>query len=133
MEVREGMSDLVLTLGLGHTLREAAKMMSERKVGAAVVIDEESPGPGIISERDVLVSVGNGEDPDQECVADHMSDSVITASPDWSLERAAAEMASRSIRHLVIVEGPEVVGMLSMRDIMRVWTSYGATSSMTPD
>ena len=61
-----------------------------------------------------------------------MSDSVITASPDWSLERAASEMASRRIRHLVIVEGPEVVGMLSMRDIMRGWTQEGATSSMQP-
>ncbi len=132
MEVREGMSDLVLTIGLGHTLREAAQKMTERRVGAAVVLDEESPGPSIISERDILVSIGKGEDPDQECVGDHMSDSIITASPDWSLERAAAEMAGRGIRHLVIVEGPEVVGMLSMRDIMRVWTSEGATSAMQP-
>ena len=132
MEVREGMSDLVLTVGLGHTLREAARMMSERGVGAAVVLDEESPGPRIISERDVLRSVGAGQSPDSECVGDHMSDSVITASPDWSLERAASEMAARRIRHLVIVEGPEVVGMLSMRDIMRVWTQEGATSAMSP-
>jgi len=132
MEVREGMSDLVLTIGLGHTLRDAARMMSERGVGAAIILDEESPGPRIISERDVLVSIGRGEDPDQEHVADHMSDSVITAAPDWSLERAAAEMASRKIRHLVIVDGSEVVGMLSMRDIMRVWTQEGATSAMTP-
>ncbi len=132
MEVREGMSDLVLTVGLGHSLRDAARMMSERRVGAAVVLDEESPGPRIISERDVLISIGRGEDPDQERVADHMSGSVITASPDWSLERAASEMASRRIRHLVIVEGAEVVGMLSMRDIMRVWTQEGATSAMTP-
>lgn len=132
MEVREGMSDLVLTIGLGHTLREAARMMSDRKVGAAIILDEESPGPRIISERDILISVGKGEDPDEECVRDHMSDSVITASPDWSLERAASEMAGRGIRHLVIVEGPDVVGMLSMRDIMRVWTSEGATSAMQP-
>lgn len=126
------MSEVVLTVGLGHTLREAARMMSERGVGAAVVIDEESPGPRIISERDVLISIGRGEDPDGERVAGHMSDSVITASPEWSLERAASEMASRGIRHLVIVEGPEVVGMLSMRDIMRVWTQEGATSAMQP-
>jgi signal-transduction protein with cAMP-binding, CBS, and nucleotidyltransferase domain len=132
MEVREGMSDLVLTIGLGHTLREAAQKMTERRVGAALILDEESPGPRIISERDILISIGKGEDPDQECVADHMSDSVITASPDWSLERAAAEMAGRGIRHLVIVEGPDVVGMLSMRDIMRVWTQEGATSAMQP-
>ncbi len=86
----------------------------------------------ILSERDVLISSASGEDPDAERVADHMSDKVITATPDWSLERAATEMAQRGIRHLVIVEGGELVGMLSMRDIMRVWTSDGATSAMTP-
>lgn len=132
MEVRQGMSQVVLTLGPGHTLREAARRMTEKGVGAAVVIDEDAPGPRIISERDVLVSIGEGQDPDSEKVADHMSDTVITATPDWSLERAAAEMASRRIRHLVIVEGPDLVGVLSMRDIMNVWVSDGATSAMTP-
>jgi CBS domain-containing protein len=132
MEVREGMSEVVLTVGPGHTLRDAARMMTEKRVGAAIVVDEEAPGPGIISERDVLVSIGRGEDPDAERVGAHMSSSVITAAPDWSLERAASDMAARGIRHLVIVEGGEISGVLSMRDIMRVWTSAGATSSMTP-
>ncbi len=132
MEVREGMSDVVLTIGPGHTLRDAARMMAEKGVGAAIILDEEAPGPAIISERDVLVSIGKGQDPDSECVADHMSASVITASPDWSLERAASEMASRGIRHLVIVDRGELAGVLSMRDIMRVWTSDGATSAMQP-
>jgi signal-transduction protein with cAMP-binding, CBS, and nucleotidyltransferase domain len=132
MEVREGMSKVVLTVGPGHTLREAARMMSDKGVGAAIVIDDEAPGPRIISERDVLISIGRGEDPDAERVLDHMSDSVITAAPDWSLERAAADMAARGIRHLVICEGAELIGVLSMRDIMRVWTSAGATSAMTP-
>jgi len=132
MQVREGMSTVVLTVGPGHTLREAARMMSDKGVGAAIVIDDEAPGPRIISERDVHISVGRGEDPDAERVVDHMSDSVITAAPDWSLERAAADMAARGIRHLVICEGAELIGVLSMRDIMRVWTSAGATSAMTP-
>lgn len=129
MEVREGMSSVVLTVGPGHTLREAAARMTEKGVGAAVVIDEEAPGPRIVSERDILNSIGNGEDPDAERVGDHMSDSVISAAPDWSLERAAVEMARRHIRHLVVVEGGTLVGVLSMRDIVRVWTSDGATSS----
>jgi len=132
MEVREGMSSIVLTVGPGHTLREAARMMTEKGVGAAVVIDEEAPGPRVISERDVLVSVGRGEDPDEERVTDHMSGSIITASPEWSLERAASEMAGRKIRHLVVVDNGALVGVLSMRDVMRVWTSDGATSAMTP-
>jgi signal-transduction protein with cAMP-binding, CBS, and nucleotidyltransferase domain len=132
MEVREGMSSVVLALGPGHSLRDAAAKMTERGVGAALVIDEEAPGPRIISERDILNSVGRGEDPDSERVSDHMSETVITAAPDWSLERAASEMAKRHIRHLVVVEAGQPVGVLSMRDIMRVWTSEGATSGMTP-
>ena len=131
MEVRDGMSGVVLTVGPGHTLREAARMMTERGVGAAVVIDEESPGPGVVSERDVINSLGRGEDPDKEPVGAHCADSVISAAPDWSLERAAVEMSRRHIRHLVVVERGELVGVLSMRDIIRVWTSDGATSSMT--
>jgi signal-transduction protein with cAMP-binding, CBS, and nucleotidyltransferase domain len=133
MQVKEGMSEVVLTVGPGHTLREAASRMVEKKTGAAIVIDEESPAPRIITERDVLHSIGSGQDPDSERVGDHMSDSVIAAAPDWSLERAAAEMSRRGIRHLVVYEGPELVGVLSMRDIVRVWTTEGATSGMTPD
>ena len=60
-----------------------------------------------------------------------MTDTVISAAPDWSLERAAMEMSRRHIRHLVIVDGGDITGVLSMRDIMRVWTSEGATSAMT--
>jgi signal-transduction protein with cAMP-binding, CBS, and nucleotidyltransferase domain len=125
------MSKVVLTLGPGHTLRDAAKRMTDKGVGAAVVIDDEYPGPRIIRERDILSSLGKGENPDSERVVDHMSDSLIAAAPDWSLERAAMEMAQRHIRHLVVVEGGELIGILSMRDIVRVWTSEGATSAMT--
>jgi len=131
MEVREGMSKVLLTLGPGHTLRDAATRMTEKGVGAAVVIDEEYPGPRMISERDILNSLGRGQDPDAERVAEHMSATLIAASPAWSLERAAMEMSQRHIRHLVVVDGGELIGVLSMRDIVRVWTSEGATSAMT--
>ena len=130
MEVREGMSNVVLTLGPGHTLRDAATRMVEKGVGAAIVVDDEYPGPRIISERDILNSLGKGEDPDSESVGEHMSDSLIAAAPDWSLERAAAEMSRRNVRHLVVFDGGEPVGVLSMRDIVRCWTSDGATSEM---
>src|SRR5215213_11020828 len=133
MQVRDGMSEVVLTVGPTHTLREAAEQMAARGIGAALVSDDETPVPCILTERDILHSVGAGEDPDAERVADHMSDGVIAAAPDWSLERAAAEMSRRGIRHLVVYDGPELVGVLSMRDIVRVWTSEGATSGMSPD
>jgi signal-transduction protein with cAMP-binding, CBS, and nucleotidyltransferase domain len=133
MQVRDGMSEVVLTVGPTHTLREAAAMMVEKGTGAALVLDEEVPGSSIITERDLLNSVGSGEDPDSEPVSAHMTGSVITASPEWSLERAAAEMSRRAIRHLVVVEDGNIVGMLSIRDIVRVWTSYGATSQVPAD
>lgn len=125
------MTRLVLTLGPAHTLRQAAELMTERGVGAGVVVDEEQPAPGIVSERDILRAVGEGKDVDSERVGDYMSDTVISAEPDWSLERAAMEMAQRHIRHLLVVENGEVAGVLSIRDIVRVWTSEGATSGMT--
>jgi len=78
MEVRTGMSSVVLTVGPSHTLRQAAEKMSEKGTGAALVFDE---------------------------------------------------MSRRHIRHLVVVEAGELVGVLSMRDIVRVWTSEGATAS----
>jgi len=126
------MSEVSLTVGPSHTLREAATMMVEKGTGAALVSDAESPAPGIVTERDLLISVGAGEDPDVELVGGHMSESVISAAPDWSLERAAAEMSRRGVRHLVVFEDADLVGILSMRDIVRVWTSDGATSGMTP-
>jgi signal-transduction protein with cAMP-binding, CBS, and nucleotidyltransferase domain len=124
------MSEVSVTVGPSHTLRQAAAAMVERRVGAALVIDDEAPGPGIITERDLLLSVGAGEDPDVEPVGGHMSESLIVAAPDWSLEHAAAEMSRRGVRHLVVFEDGEVVGILSMRDIVKVWTSDGATSEM---
>jgi len=133
MEVRDGMSEVSVTVGPAHTLREAAAMMVAKNTGAALVHDDESPTPGIVTERDLLISVGAGEDPDAERVCDHMSERVIAAAPDWSLEHAAAEMSRRGVRHLVVFEQAEAVGVLSMRDIVRVWTSDGATSGMTPD
>ncbi len=132
MEVREGMSSVVLAVGPGHTLRQAAAKMTEKGTGAALVFDEESPAPRIITERDILTAVGNGKDLDKAKVAEHMSESVISAGPDWSLERAADEMVKLGIRHLVVVDRGELVGVLSMRDIVRCWTQAGATSSISP-
>jgi CBS domain-containing protein len=130
MQVREGMSEVVLTVGPGHTLREAATAMSGRRVGAAVVLDPEEPGPGVITERDILESVGAGEDPDEQLVAEHLTSDLTFASPGWSLEQAAVAMVRGGFRHLVVVDGGELVGMLSMRDIVRVWTEDGATSEV---
>jgi CBS domain-containing protein len=127
MQVSEGMSTVVLTVGPDHTIRDAARSMAQRKVGAAIVMDPEQPGPGIITERDVLEAIGAGQSPDTERVADHLSSNLTFAAPDWSLERAAEAMVQGGFRHLVVVDGGETIGVLSMRDIVRCWTGVGAS------
>ncbi len=121
---------MVLTVGPGHTLRHVAKLMVDRRVGAAVVLDPEAQSPAIITERDVLDAIGRGQDVDSETVADHLTHNVITAHKEWSLEQAASEMVRRGFRHLVVVEDGDLVGVLSMRDIVRCWTQDGAVSEL---
>jgi CBS domain-containing protein len=100
--------------------------MSERHVGAAVVIDPDAGGLGILTERDVLTSIGAGQSPDVELVADHLTRDVVFAEPGWSLEEAAAAMVRGGFRHLIVVERGETVGILSVRDVVRCWTDEGA-------
>jgi len=126
MKVRDGMTPVVLSVGPAHTLRQAAKLMSAQRVGAAVVLDPAHPGIGILTERDILNSLGNNQDPDSEVVADHRTGDVVFAAPDWTLEQAAETMVAGGFRHLVVVEGGEVVGLLSMRDIVRRWSAAHA-------
>ena len=128
MQVRDGMNKVVVTVGPGHTLREAARRMAQHNVGAAVVIDLDQPGPGIFTERDLLYADGAGKDIDAELVGDHLSAQLTYAHADWSLEQAAEQMVRGAFRHIVVLGGSEVVGILSMRDIVRCWTTEGATS-----
>jgi CBS domain-containing protein len=117
------MTTVVLTVGPAHTLREASRLMSARRVGAALVSDPEHSGIGILTERDILDSIGAGQDPDTEVTAQHQTEHVVFATPDWTLQRAAETMVQAGFRHLVVVEGNEVTGLLSMRDIVRCWAS----------
>ena len=129
MKVREAMSESVLTVGPGHTLREAATLMAARHIGSAVVHDPERQGPGIITERDIMLSLGAGESPDEELVETHMAGDVIFASPDWSLDDAAEAMISPGFRHLAVVSGGELVGMLSMRDLVRCYVEIASAAA----
>ena len=128
MNVRDGMTQMVLTVGPAHTLREASRQMSARRVGAAVVTDPEHAGIGILTERDILDAVGAGQDPDTELVANHRTTDVVFASPGWTLEHAASTMLRGNFRHLVVIEDNEVVGLLSMRDIVRCWSGAAAAA-----
>ncbi|MEV6651374.1 CBS domain-containing protein [Streptomyces sp. NPDC051219] len=129
MLVRDAMSTVVLTIGPAHTLRQAARLMAARRVGAAVVLDPDTSGLGILTERDILISVGLGQDPDREHVASHTTTDVVFASPAWTLEDAADAMAHGGFRHLVVLDGSEPVGIVSVRDIIRCWAPSKRSSA----
>jgi len=126
MRVRDAMTEHVLTITPGRSMREAAKFMTDHNVGAVVIIDPEEPGPGIITERDVVRSLGAGEDPDAELVRDHLTSRATFADGDWDLEKAADAMAKGGFRHLVVIEEGELAGIISMRDLIQVWRPGGA-------
>jgi CBS domain-containing protein len=126
MQVHEGMSQVVLTIGPDHSIREAAAAMSGKNVGAAIVLDPDAPGPGLITERDVMRVIGRGLSPDAERVGSHLSAKLTFAAPDWSLEHAAEVMVRNGFRHLVVIDHGEIGGIVSMRDIVRCWTTEGA-------
>jgi CBS domain-containing protein len=121
VKVREAMTEKVLTINPGRNLREVAQFLTEHNVGAAVVMDPEQPGPGIVTERDLVRSLGSGDNPDHETVSEHLTSHAAFAEPDWSLEDAADAMARGGFRHLVVIDGSDIKGIISMRDIMAVW------------
>ncbi|MFF0060595.1 cyclic nucleotide-binding/CBS domain-containing protein [Streptomyces sp. NPDC005279] len=121
MLVRDAMSTVVLTIGPAHTLRQAACLMAARRIGAAVVLDSDAGGLGILTERDILNSVGAGQDPDRETAGTHTTTDVVFAAPSWTLEEAAEAMTHGGFRHLIVLDDDGPVGIVSVRDIIRCW------------
>jgi CBS domain-containing protein len=117
MQVRELTSHATVTVGPGHTLRDAARIMAEHKVGSAVIRDAEELA-GIVTERDVLRAVAESTDLDTTEVGSFMTREVITASPDWDVAEAARAMITHRVRHLVVYEGGQLLGVLSVRDVL---------------
>ncbi len=132
MLVRDAMTKAVLVVGPDHTDRQVAALMSRRRVGSAVVHDPESEGFGIMTERDILHAIGHGLDPDTERAANHLTWDVVYATPDWTLEDAAGAMLRGGFRHLVVLESGEVTGVISVRDILRVWTQQRSPATTAP-
>ncbi|MFF3372815.1 cyclic nucleotide-binding/CBS domain-containing protein [Streptomyces sp. NPDC002680] len=122
MLVRDAMSTVVLTIGPDHTLRQAAALMAARRIGAAVVLDPDAGGIGILTERDILNSVALGQSPDTERAHAHTTNDVVFAAPSWTLEDAAHAMAHGGFRHLIVLDDTgEPTGIVSVRDIIRCW------------
>ena len=121
MLVRDVMRTPVLALGPAHTLRQAARLMYDRCVGVAVVLDPDTGGLGLLTQRAILRALGRGQDPDRETVQAHLTCDVVVAAPDWTLRGAAATLTRRGLTHLVVVDEREPVGTVSVRDLTPWW------------
>ena len=115
MRVKDAMSPISAIVGPEHTLRLAAVRMVQNSTGAAFVLDHTLPGPGDVTERDLA-----GDDPATALVEDRMTHQVVTAAPDWPIADAATLMVKHGVRHVLVFEGSELAGILSMRDVVRV-------------
>jgi CBS domain-containing protein len=115
---REHMSRDLLSVSPGDSLSEVAQRMVDRDVGAVLVM-EDGKLSGILTERDVLRAVAAGIE-DQTVVADWMTRDPETMGPDDTTQQAAVLMIHGGFRHLPLMEGSDVVGMLSIRDLMRI-------------
>lgn len=119
--VGDAMTRDLLTVGPGHTLRAVAKVLAAKKVGSAIVHDPDGHGIGIITERDILRSIAADEDPDSETAATHQTTEVVFAAPNWTLTEAADAMKRGGFRHLIVLDGGEAIGIISVRDIIKAW------------
>jgi CBS domain-containing protein len=119
--VSDAMTTDIITIGPSHSLREASGVMTERSIGSVVVHDPDADGPGILTERDIVRAVAAGIDLDTATAGEHLTADSAYGSPSWSLDDASEAMRRGGFRHLVVVDGSSVVGIISMRDIVRAW------------
>lgn len=109
----------VLAIGPTVTVLDALKLMAEHNVGAVLVV-EDGKLVGILTERDYARKVAlQGKRSVDTLVRDVMSTSVITINPDWRAEQCMVLMDEKHIRHLPVLDGDRLVGVVSIRDAVR--------------
>ena len=110
----------VLTLTVGASALDAARAMAENRIGAMLVVSEDGSVAGIFTERDLMVRViVAGRNPERTPLSDVMTAEVFMAGSQDKVDEMRREVQSRHIRHLPVVDDGEIVGMLSLRDILR--------------
>jgi CBS domain-containing protein len=118
MKIGPVVSRAVLQVSPQDSITHAARQMTARRVGSAIVMTDE--GPGIITERDILRAVARDADLGKARVEEYMTHNAITAFEDWDVGEAARRMADGGFRHLIVLaKGGQVEGILSIRDLLR--------------
>ena len=116
-QLRDIMTTQVLTTSAERPVAEVTGMMVRARVGSAVVI-ENSWLAGILTERDVLRAAASGSDLTRSPVSDWMTRNPVTATPETTVEEAADVMLANGFRHLPVVEGRALRGVVSVRDVL---------------
>jgi len=112
----------VHTISPDASVIEAVRKMNEKKIGALLVVEEEKPA-GMFTERDILKRVvDSGKDPSATKVGEVMSRDIIAIHPEATVEGAMAVMTEKRCRHLPVLDGEKLVGLVSIGDLTR-WVS----------
>lgn len=123
MRVAEVMTKAVSTVESGRTFEESLVVMVANDIGCVVVTEKGSP-VGIFTERDVLRRAAQGQERLQLAMKDVMSKPLITVAPKATIWEAIELMIASKVRHLPVVDGGALVGILTQRDLFRLFFSY---------
>ena len=110
----------VVTIAPQMPLREAARLLSEKRIGALVVSDPGNPVLGILSERDIVRAIAAGGDAAlDDAVSRHMTAKVVTCTCHSAINDLMETMTNGKFRHVPIIENGQLVGIVSIGDIVK--------------
>ena len=118
MDISAIMTTDLVTVGPEYNVADVASLMDARHIGSVIVLEDDRV-LGILTERDILKVVGGGEDPKNVAAHEALTDDLIAIGPDASVEEAAQEMTMAKVRHLPVISDEGLVGIISMRDLVR--------------
>lgn len=127
MQVSEIMSKDLVTVGPEYNVADVASLMRSKRIGSVIVLEDDRV-LGILTERDILGVVGSGEDPKNVAAHEALTDDLVTIGPDAPVEAAAQEMVRAGVRHLPVISEQDLIGIVSMRDLVR-WSVRGVAES----
>ncbi len=117
VQIRDVMTEGVVTAPPTATVRQVAELMRERNVGSVVLLDEDAAIAGFVTDRDLaLGALTDGRDPGDP-VAAHASSPVVTVTPEMDVEAAAELMVRHGIRRLPVLDGGRLTGIVTLDDL----------------
>jgi CBS domain-containing protein len=117
------------TVGPEYNVADVASVMDARGIGSVIVLEDDRV-LGILTERDILKVIGGGEDPKNVAAHEALTDDLITIRPEATVEEAAREMVNAKVRHLPVISDEGLIGMVSMRDLVR-WSIHDMSEAAT--